>query len=244
MAIQEHSYYGSFGYHVTGFFGVSSRSGSPDDFKYLVDKAHGMGIRIVIDLVHSHASSNVLDGLNRLDGTDHCYTHAGARGYHSQWDSVIFDYSKYEVKRFLLSNLAWFLDEYHVDGFRFDAVTSIMYNHHGIGFSFSGNYNEYFGMQCDVDGIVYLMLANTLVHRLRKGAITVAEDVSGMPTLCRSIRDGGIGFDYRLGMFLPDMWIKMIDKVPDENWSMGHIAHSMVNRRWKEKVVAYAESHD
>ena len=244
MAIQEHSYYGSFGYHVTGFFGVSSRSGTPDDFKYLVDKAHGLGIKIIIDLVHSHASSNVLDGLNRIDGTDHCYTHGGARGYHSQWDSVVFDYSKYEVKRFLLSNLAWFIDEYKVDGFRFDAVTSILFNHHGIGVSFSGQYHEYFGMQTDMDGIVYLMLANTLIHKIRKGAITIAEDVSGMPTLCRSIRDGGIGFDYRLAMFLPDMWIKLLKEEADENWSMGHIASSMVNRRWKEKVVAYAESHD
>lgn len=77
MAIQEHSYYGSFGYHVTGFFGVSSRSGTPDDFKYLVDKAHGLGLKIVIDLVHSHASNNVNDGINRFDGTDHCYSHGG-----------------------------------------------------------------------------------------------------------------------------------------------------------------------
>lgn len=244
MAIQEHAYYGSFGYHVTGFFGVSSRSGTPDDFKFLVDKAHSMGIKIVIDLVHSHASNNVFDGINRFDGTDHSFSHGGARGYHSGWDSMLFDYSKYEVKRFLLSNLAWFLDEYHVDGFRFDAVTSILYNHHGIGFSFSGNYHEYFGMQTDLDGITYLMLANTLVHKIRPGAITIAEDVSGHPTLCRSIRDGGIGFDYRLSMFLPDMWIKLLKETPDEQWNMGGIVHAMTNRRWREKVVAYAESHD
>jgi 1,4-alpha-glucan branching enzyme len=244
MAIQEHAYYGSFGYHVTGFFGVSSRSGTPDDFKFLVDKAHGMGIKIVIDLVHSHASNNVFDGINRFDGTDHSFSHGGARGYHSGWDSMLFDYSKYEVKRFLLSNLAWFLDEYHVDGFRFDAVTSILYNHHGIGFSFSGNYNEYFGMQTDLDGITYLMLANTLVKKIRPGAITIAEDVSGHPTLCRSIRDGGIGFDFRLGMFLPDMWVKLLKETPDENWNMGALVHAMTNRRWLEKVVAYAESHD
>lgn len=244
MAIQEHSYYGSFGYHVTGFFGIASRCGTPDDFKYLVDKAHEMGIRIIIDLVHSHASSNVMDGINRFDGTDHCYSHAGPRGYHSLWDSMTFDYSKYEVKRFLLSNLAWFLDEYNVDGFRYDAVTSILFNHHGIGFNFSGHYHEYFGMQTDVDGIVYLMLANALIHKLRPDAITIAEDVSGMPTLCREIKDGGIGFDYRLSMFLPDLWIKLLKEIPDEQWSMGIITHSMTNRRWLEKTVAYAESHD
>jgi 1,4-alpha-glucan branching enzyme len=146
MAIQEHSYYASFGYHVTGFFGVASRSGTPDDFKYLVNKAHSIGLRIVIDLVHSHASNNVNDGINMFDGTDHSFSHAGARGYHSGWDSMLFDYSKYEVKRFLLANLAWFLEEYNIDGFRFDAVTSILYNHHGIGVGFSGNYKEYFGL--------------------------------------------------------------------------------------------------
>lgn len=146
MAIQEHSYYGSFGYHVTSYFATSSRQGTPDDFKYLVDKAHGLGLFIIIDIVHSHASNNVNDGINRYDGTDHCYSHAGEKGHHSKWDSMIFDYSKYEVLRFLLSNLAWYLTEYKVDGFRFDAVTSIMYHHHGIDVGFSGNYQEYFGL--------------------------------------------------------------------------------------------------
>lgn len=243
MAIQEHSYYASFGYHVTSFFGVSSRSGTPDDFKYLVDKAHGMGLRIVIDLVHSHASNNTNDGIHCFDGSDHCYSHSGPRGYHSGWDSMLFDYSKYEVKRFLLANLAWFLDEYNVDGFRFDAVTSILYQHHGIGVGFSGNYQEYFGLQTDLEGIVYLMLANYLIRTINPDAITIAEDVSGMPTLCRKICDGGFGFDYRLSMFMPDMWIKLM-KTPDEHWNMGHITHSLSDRRWKEKVVGYAESHD
>lgn len=228
---------------MTNFFGIASRSGNPDDFKYLVNKAHSLGLRVIIDLVHSHASTNENDGIKHFDGTDHCFSHGGERGYHSGWDSMLFDYSKYEVKRFLLSNLAWFLDEYNVDGFRFDAVTSILYNHHGIGVGFSGNYNEYFGMQVDQDGIVYLMLANILIREINKNAITVAEDVSGMPTLCRPLKDGGIGFDYRLSMFMPDMWIKLM-KTGDDYWNMGHICHSLTNRRWKEKVIGYAESHD
>lgn len=157
---------------------------------------------------------------------------------------MLFDYGKYEVKRFLLSNLAWFMDEYKVDGFRFDAVTSILYHHHGIGHCFTGGYSEYFGLQTDLDGIVFLMLANTLIHRTRPHAITIAEDVSGFPTLCRTIRDGGVGFDYRLGMFLPDMWIKLLKETPDQDWNMQALAHNMINRRWKEKVVAYCESHD
>lgn len=244
MAIQEHAYYASFGYHVTGFFGVSSRSGTPDDFKYLVDKAHSKGLRIIIDLVHSHASNNVNDGIKMFDGTDHCFSHGGEKGYHKEWDSMLFDYSKYEVKRFLLSNLAWFIEEYKVDGFRFDAVTSILYQHHGIGVGFSGNYQEYFGLHTDLDGITYLMLANHLIKLLKPEAITIAEDVSGMPTLCRLITDGGMGFDYRLSMFLPDMWIKYLKGTPDEEWNMGHLTHSLTNRRWKERVVGYAESHD
>ncbi len=229
---------------MTNYFAVSSRQGTPDDFKYLVDIAHGLGIKVIIDIVHSHASNNVNDGINRFDGTDHCYSHGGTKGYHSAWDSMIFDYSKYEVVRFLLSNLAWYLEEYKVDGFRFDAVTSMMYHHHGIGTGFSGHYQEYFGLQVDVEAIAYLMLANQLIHSLVQSAITVAEDVSGMPTLCRTVEDGGIGFDYRLSMFLPDLWIKMLKEVPDEDWKMGHLTHSLTNRRWKEKCVAYCESHD
>ena len=164
MAIQEHAYYASFGYHVTSFFAPSSRCGTPEELKYLVDKAHSMNIAVVMDCIHSHASSNVFDGISQFDGTDHQYSHGGAKGKHSQWDSMLFDYSKYEVLRFLLSNLSYFLDEFHFDGFRFDAVTSILYHHHGIGMGFSGDYREYFGLHNDIDGIIYLMLANTLVH--------------------------------------------------------------------------------
>jgi len=184
------------------------------------------------------------DGINRFDGTDHQYTHAGPQGYHKMWDSILFDYSKYEVLRFLLSNLAFFLQEYKFDGFRFDAITSILYKHHGISYDFSGNYKEYFGTHIDMDGIVYLMLANDLIHRINPHAITIAEDVSGMPALCRTLDEGGIGFDYRLSMFIPDMWIKMLKEKKDEEWDLGHINHALTNRRWKEKCVAYCESHD
>ena len=139
---------------MTNFFAISSRSGTPEDLKYLIDTAHGMGLMIIMDCVHSHASTNTYDGINMFDGTDHCFSHSGPKGYHQQWDSMIFDYSKYEVKRFLLSNLAWFLDEYRFDGFRMDAVTSILYHHHGINFGFSGDYREYFGIHIDLDGVV------------------------------------------------------------------------------------------
>ncbi len=244
MAIQEHSYYGCFGYHVTNFFAPSSRCGTPNDLKRLIDTAHGMGIFVIMDCVHSHASSNVMDGINQFDGSDHHYSHGGARGYHSQWDSMLFDYSKYEVQRFLLSNLAWYMEEFLFDGFRFDAVTSILYHHHGIGQGFSGDYREYFGMHVDMDGQVYLMLANDLIHSIFPGAITIAEDVSGMPTLCRTVQDGGLGFDFRLSMYLPDMFIKLMKEYKDEDWNLGHLTFNLTNRRWREKCVAYVESHD
>ena len=244
MAIMEHVYYACFGYQVTNFFAVCSRSGTPDDFKYLVDKAHELGLYVVLDLIHSHASTNVLDGINQFDGTDHQYFHGGPSGTHKLWDARLFNFSHWEVVRFLLSNLAWWIEEYHVDGFRFDAVTSILYKHHGIEYSFTGNYKEYFGDQCDLDGIVYLMLANYLIHTLKPEAITIAEDVSGMPTLCRPIAYGGIGFDYRLFMSIPDKWIKIIKESKDDNWNMGELAFTLTNRRYREPCIAYSESHD
>ncbi|XP_073673467.1 1,4-alpha-glucan-branching enzyme [Garra rufa] len=244
MAIMEHAYYASFGYQITSFFAASSRYGTPEELKELIDVAHSLGIIVLLDVVHSHASKNTEDGLNRFDGSDSCFFHSGARGEHSLWDSRLFNYSGWEVLRFLLSNLRWWMEEYKFDGFRFDGVTSMLYHHHGIGSGFSGDYAEYFGLQVDEDSIVYLMLANHILHTLYEDCITIAEDVSGMPTLCRPIKEGGLGFDYRLAMAIPDKWIQIIKEFKDEDWNMGNIVHTMTNRRYGEKCIAYAESHD
>eukprot|EP00929_Paragymnodinium_shiwhaense_P042980 TRINITY_DN22156_c0_g2_i1.p1 TRINITY_DN22156_c0_g2~~TRINITY_DN22156_c0_g2_i1.p1 ORF type:complete len:1969 (-),score=563.19 TRINITY_DN22156_c0_g2_i1:210-6116(-) len=244
MAVAEHAHYGCFGYHVTSFFAPASRSGTPEELKYLVDQAHGLGIIVLMDLVHAHASSNTLDGIAQMDGTDHCYTHGGPKGHHSEWDSKIFDYLKPEVLRFLLSNVRWWIEEYGFDGFRFDGITSMLYHSHGIGKGYTGGYHEYFGPDADIDSHIYLMLANEVIHTMIPTAVTVGEDVSGMPTLCRPVEDGGFGFDYRLAMAIPDMFIKLLKEQGDEGWDMGHITHTLTNRRWKEKVIAYAESHD
>lgn len=185
MAVMEHAYYGSFGYHVTSFFAVSSRYGNPDDFKYLIDTAHGLGLYVILDIVHSHAAKNVNDGLNQFDGTDRGYFHEGGKGEHALWDSRIFDFSKWEVLRFLLSNLRWYVEEYRVDGFRFDGVTAMLYLHRGIGTGFTGSYQEYFNMNVDVDALVYLMMANHMLHAVYPEVVTIAEDVSGMPALGR-----------------------------------------------------------
>ncbi|KAG2406167.1 1,4-alpha-glucan-branching enzyme 1 [Vigna angularis] len=243
MAIQEHSYYASFGYHVTNFFAPSSRFGTPEELKSLIDKAHELGLLVLMDIVHSHSSNNTLDGLNMFDGTDSHYFHPGSRGYHWMWDSRLFNYGSWEVLRYLLSNARWWLDEYKFDGFRFDGVTSMMYTHHGLQVAFTGNYSEYFGMATDVDAVVYLMLANDLIHGLFPEAVTIGEDVSGMPTFCLPTQDGGVGFDYRLQMAIADKWIEILKK-KDEDWKMGDIVHTLTNRRWLEKCVAYAESHD
>ncbi|PSC69000.1 starch branching enzyme isoform B [Micractinium conductrix] len=244
MAIQEHAYYGSFGYHVTNFFGVSSRCGTPDELKAMIDEAHRLGMVVLMDIVHSHASKNTMDGINMFDGTDAGYFHGGGRGYHWMWDSRCFNYGNWETLRFLLSNARWWVDEYKFDGYRFDGVTSMMYHHHGLQTTFTGNYDEYFGMATDVEAVVYLMLVNQMLHDFFPTSITIGEDVSGMPTFCRPWTEGGVGFDYRLNMAIADKWIEVLSKTDDWGWNMGNIVHTMTNRRYAEPCVGYAESHD
>ncbi|XP_019379444.1 PREDICTED: 1,4-alpha-glucan-branching enzyme, partial [Gavialis gangeticus] len=244
MAIMEHAYYASFGYQITSFFAASSRYGTPDDLKELIDVAHSMGITVLLDVVHSHASKNSEDGLNKFDGTDSCFFHSGPKGMHGLWDSRLFDYSNWEVLRFLLSNLRSWIEEYSFDGFRFDGITSMIYHNHGIGESFSGDYHEYFGLHVDEDALVYLMLANHMIKFLQPRCLTIAEEVSGMPALCCSVAEGGGGFDYRMAMAIPDKWIQIIKELKDEDWNMGNIVYTLTNRRHEEKYIAYAESHD
>ena len=244
MAIMHHANYASFGYHVNNFFAISSRFGTPEDLMELIDKAHEMGLFMIMDIVHSHASSNVDDGFNNWDGTDYLYFHGGKMGYHSLWDSRLFNYSSYETLRFLLSNCAYYSEKFRFDGFRFDGVTSILYRNHGIKYSFSGDYNEYFSNNFDEDGGVYLMLANKLLHQINPEVITIAEDVSGMPGLCLTVEQGGFGFDYRLNMSVSDKWIQLLKEYKDENWNMGNLIFTLTNRRYNEKHVGYCESHD
>ncbi|MBX9853803.1 MAG: alpha amylase C-terminal domain-containing protein [Cytophagaceae bacterium] len=242
MAVMEHPYYGSFGYHVSNFFSPSSRFGTPEDLKYLVNKAHNMGLAVIMDIVHSHAVKNIAEGLDQFDGADHQYFHAGARGNHDGWDSKLFDYGRWEVKKFLLSNVRYWLEEFHFDGYRFDGVTSLLFFHHGMT-SFD-HYDKYFKSDVDWDAVIYLQLANEVTHRYKKHAISISEDVSGMPGMCRKPSEGGLGFDYRLGMGIPDFWIKILKEKSDEEWDIFELWHTLNNRRYKEKTIAYAESHD
>lgn len=243
MAIQEHPYYGSFGYHVSSFFAASSRFGTPDELKHLIDDAHAMGIAVIMDIVHSHAVKNEKEGLGRFDGSYTQYFHGGSRREHPAWDSLIFDYGKSQVIHFLLSNCKFWLEEYNFDGFRFDGVTSMLYYSHGLGDNFSG-YEDYYNGNEDDDAICYLTLANKLIHEVRPNAITIAEEVSGMPGLATKIKDGGYGFDYRMAMNIPDYWIKIIKERKDEDWHPTSIFWELTNRREEEKTISYAESHD
>ena len=240
MAIAEHPYYGSFGYHVSNFFAVSSRFGTLDDFKKLVDVAHGMGLRVIIDLVHAHAAKNEVEGLGNFAGDPTQYFKPTN---HPEWDSRLFDYGKPEVLHFLASNCRWWLDEYHIDGFRFDGVTSMIYHDHGLGKSFT-SYDDYFRDNVDKDALTYLRLANETIHAVRPDATTIAEEMSGFPGLGASTKDGGLGFDYRLQMGAPDLWIKTLKEKNDEDWDLGQLAYTLSSHRPEEKVINYAESHD
>ena len=243
MAIQEHPYYGSFGYHVSNFFAASSQFGTPDDLKELIDTAHGMGLYVIMDIVHSHAVKNENEGLSRFDGTLTQYFHKGTRGNHEAWDSRTFDYGKPEVTHFLLSNLRFWLDEYHFDGFRFDGVTSMLYHDHGLGKSF-GSYDDYVSENVDLDALGYLQMANDVIHAIKPNALTVAEDTSAFPGLAASIEQGGIGFNYRLSMGVPDLWIKTLKEQRDEEWNLGQLFHELTAHRSEEKTISYTESHD
>jgi len=241
MAIMEHPYYGSFGYQVSNFFAASSRFGYPEDLKYLVDTAHSMGIAVLLDVVHSHAVKNTVEGINRFDGTDTQFFRAGKAGDHPAWDTKCFNYGKTEVIHFLLSNLKFWMTEYHFDGFRFDGVTSMLYHDHGLGAAFS-NLRMYFSLNTDTEAITYLQLANELIHEINPNGITIAEDMSGMPGMTVKVGEGGIGFDYRLAMGLPDMWIRLIKEKRDEDWNLDYIWHELNDRM--AATIAYVESHD
>lgn len=243
MAIQEHPYYGSFGYHVSSFFAASSRFGTPEELKALIDEAHKNGIAVIMDIVHSHAVKNEVEGLGNLAGDPNQYFYPGERHEHPAWDSLCFDYGKDEVLHFLLSNCKYWLEEYHFDGFRFDGVTSMLYYSHGLGEAFC-NYADYFNGHQDDNAICYLTLANCLIHEVNKNAVTIAEEVSGMPGLAAKFKDGGYGFDYRMAMNIPDYWIKTIKELPDEAWKPSSIFWEIKNRRSDEKTISYCESHD
>jgi 1,4-alpha-glucan branching enzyme len=243
MAIQEHPFYGSFGYHVSSFFAASSRFGTPEELKELIDSAHMAGIRVIMDLIHSHSVKNVNEGLGLFDGSPGQYFHSNGRRFHRAWDSLCFDYGKDNVIHFLLSNCRYWLEEYKFDGFRFDGITSMIYFDHGLEKNFT-SYSEYFDGNQDPDALIYMWLANKLIHEFNPCALTIAEEMSGMPGIAADISMKGYGFDYRLSMGVPDYWIKLVKEISDENWDMGKLMYELTQHRPEEKIISYCESHD
>ena len=243
MAIQEHPYYGSFGYHVANFFAPSSRFGTPEELKSLIDAAHKAGISVFMDIIHSHAVINEVEGISKFDGTTYQFFHKGDKGYHKQWDSRCFDYKKHEVLNFLLSNLKYWIEEFKIDGFRFDGITSMLFKDHGLGRSFT-SYEDYYNDNVDVDALSFLYLANRLVHEINPEFVTIAEDVSGYPGLAAQLSKGGTGFNYRYAMGIADFWIKLLKEFKDEQWDLGRLWYELTTKRKEEKTISYAESHD
>ena len=242
MAVMEHPYYASFGYHVSNYFAASSWFGTPEELKSMINKAHELGLSVLMDIVQSHAVKNLAEGINEFDGTVGQFFHEGSRGTHSAWDSKRFNYGKHEVVHFLLSSIKFWLEEYHFDGFRFDGVTSMIYHDHGLGTAFD-SYNKYFSLNTDVEALTYLQFANKLIKELRPDSLSIAEDMSGMPGMCLAVEDGGIGFDYRLAMGMPDFWVNTLKK-KDDDWDMQSLFHELSTARYLEKRIGYVESHD
>ena len=243
MAVMQHPYYASFGYQVSNFFAVSSWFGTPEDLKELINTAHGMGITVLLDLIHSHSVKNIAEGINEFDGTDYQFFNTGDAGNHLAWGTKLFNYGKPEVLHFLLSNIKFWLEEYHFDGYRFDGVSSMLYHHHGLGVAFT-DYSKYFSMDTDTEAITYLQFANDLIKQVKPSAVTISEDMSGMPGMCLPVDFGGLGFDYRLSMGVPDLWVKILKELPDEKWSMNKLWYELTSRRPQEKNIGYSESHD
>lgn len=239
MGILEHPLYRSFGYQVSSYFAPSSRYGTPDQFKELVDEAHALGLAVILDITHGHACPNTEQGLARYDGSRYFFSEK-----YNQWGTPSFDYSLEMTRRFLLSNCRYWLEEFRVDGFRFDAVGNMLYHDHGVDDDFSHVGRCFYGKDGepreDVDGELYLCLANALCHELHHGAVTIAEEFSGMPGLTSAPAEGGLGFDYRFAMGIPDYWAKCIEAQRD----MGSLWYEMTNHRPYDRTISYVECHD
>ncbi|XP_047249302.1 1,4-alpha-glucan-branching enzyme 3, chloroplastic/amyloplastic isoform X3 [Capsicum annuum] len=219
IGVVEHKDYFTVGYRVTNFYAVSSRYGTPDDFKRLIDEAHGLGLLVFLEIVHSYAAADEMVGLSLFDGTNDCYFHTGKRGLHKFWGTRMFKYGDLDVLHFLLSNLNWWVEEYHVDGFHFHSLSSMLYTHNGFA-SFTGDMDEYCNQYVDKDALLYLILANEVLHTLHPNVITIAEDATLYPGLCDQTSQGGLGFDYFANLSASEMWLALLENTPDHEWCM------------------------
>ncbi len=197
LPVMEHPFYGSWGYQTTGYFAPTSRYGTPQDFMTLVDRLHQAGIGVVLDWVPSHFPTDT-HGLGLFDGT-HLYEHADPRrGLHPDWNTYIFNYGRVEVPSFLIANAVFWLDRYHVDGLRVDAVASMLYLDYSRA---EGEWvpNRHGGRE-DLEAIAFLKRLNEVVYREYPGAQTFAEESTSWPMVSRPTSVGGLGFGYKWDM--------------------------------------------
>jgi len=197
MPVAEHPYGGSWGYQVSSFYAPTARYGTPDDFRELVDRLHQRGIGVLVDWVPAHFATDAW-ALARFDGT-HLYEHADPRrGVHPDWGSLQFNYGRLEVRNFLVANALYWLEEFHLDGLRVDAVASMLY------LDYSREPGEWtpnqFGGNEDLEAIAFLKEANTLAYREDEGIITVAEESTAWPGVSRPVHLGGLGFGFKWNM--------------------------------------------
>jgi 1,4-alpha-glucan branching enzyme len=224
LPVMEHPFSGSWGYQVLGFFAPTSRYGSPEEFKALVDAFHRAGIGVILDWVPGHFPKDE-HGLARFDGTA-LFEHADPRqGEHQDWGTLIFNYGRNEVRNFLLSNALFWLEEYHVDGLRVDAVASMLY----LDYSRTeGNWipNRYGGRE-NLEAIEFLQRLNTLTHGQYPGTITAAEESTAFPGVSRPVHLGGLGFTYKWNMgWMHDM--------------LAYLEQDAVYRRWSHELVTFS----
>ncbi|XP_058788144.1 1,4-alpha-glucan-branching enzyme 3, chloroplastic/amyloplastic [Vicia villosa] len=244
IGVVEHKDYFTVGYRVTNFYATSSRYGTPDDFKRLVDEAHGLGLLVFMEIVHSYAAADEMVGLSLFDGSNDCYFHSGKRGQHKFWGTRMFKYGDVDVLHFLLSNLNWWIEEYQIDGFQFHSLSSMIYTHNGFA-SFTGDLEEYSNQYVDKDALLYLIMANEILHVLHPNIITIAEDATYYPGLCEPTSQGGLGFDYYVNLSAPEMWSTFLETVPDHEWSMTKIVNTLVSKKENaNKMLLYAENHN
>ena len=240
MPVMEHPYAPSWGYQVIGFFAPTSRFGTPDDFRYLVDECHRHGLGVILDWVPGHFPTDE-HGLARFDGTA-LYEHADPRkGFHQDWGTLIFNYGRNEVRTFLLSNALYWLEQFHIDGLRVDAVASMLY----LDYSRKpGEWvpNEHGGRE-NLEAVSFLQQLNTITHGQAPGTITVAEESTSWPAVSRPTYVGGLGFSYKWNMgWMHDM-LEFVEQDPvHRRWHHGKVTFSMLYAFTENFVLPF--SHD
>ena len=240
MPVMEHPFAGSWGYQVTGFFAPTSRLGSPDDFRAFVDACHASGIGVILDWVPGHFPKDDF-ALARFDGTA-LYEHADPRqGEHSDWGTLVFNFGRHEVRNFLLTNALYWLESFHVDGLRVDAVASMLY------LDYSRNAGEWvpnkFGGRENLEAIDFLRELNTTTHGQFPGSITIAEESTAFPAVSRPTWVGGLGFTFKWNMGWMHDILTYVSKDPvHRRWEHQHLTFSMLYAYHENFVLPF--SHD